>query len=348
LTAAAWRQLHRSWHPRCSFVLAWQSIVAGSLFSALNRLQTAIVGRRRAAVPVAGGIVIIGYWRSGTTLLHELLCCDERYTFASTASCMNPHSFILTHGAGRVATGEPIQRPMDEMAITRESPQEDEFALLALGARSPYEALLFPERLAEALELADPANLSHRERAQWQGAFREFLAGVSLIGGGRPIILKSPAHSYRVAILREALPQARFVLIVRDPYEVFESAVRMWRSLMALYALTPALSEDEIRRVLLVERPRFEARLMAGIVGLPPNRFATLRYEQLVADPVGTIDKLYAVLELGDFAAVRPAIVREVERRKGYEPRAQQPPAPWRQEIAAAWADIFRRYDYPI
>ena len=44
----------------------------------------------------------------------------------------------------------------------------------------------------------------------------------------RPLILKSPTHGFRVATLRELLPDARFVLIVRDPATHFESVIRMW------------------------------------------------------------------------------------------------------------------------
>ena len=45
------------------------------------------------------------------------------------------------------------------------------------------------------------------------------------------MILRSPTHGARVSILRELLPDARFVLIVRDPWTNFESVVRMWRKM---------------------------------------------------------------------------------------------------------------------
>ena len=49
---------------------------------------------------------------------------------------------------------------MDEMEVRPASPQEDEFALLSLGARSPYESLIIPSVLPEALKLTDPRDLS--------------------------------------------------------------------------------------------------------------------------------------------------------------------------------------------
>ena len=78
------------------------------------------------------------------------------------------------------------------MEVRASSPQEDEFALLSLGARSPYEALIIPTILPEALKLTDPRDLSPADEKHWREVFLSFLAGVSVRGNGRPMILKSP------------------------------------------------------------------------------------------------------------------------------------------------------------
>ena len=168
------------------------------------------------------------------------------------------------------------------------SPQEDEFALLGLGARSPYEAFLAPTHLSEAMALADPRDLTEQERRAWQAAFLGFLHGVSRVGGGRPVIAKSPTHSYRIATIAQLVPDARFVLVVRDPLTLFESVVRMWHSMASLYSLGPVPTTDEIRSVILAERPHFEAKLADGRAAVEQDRFAEVRYEALVADPTRT------------------------------------------------------------
>jgi hypothetical protein len=93
------------------------------------------------------------------------------------------------------------------------------------------------------------------------GSVSCFLAGVSARGAVRPMILKSPTHSARVDTLRELLPDARFILMVRDPLTNFESVVRMWRKMFETYALSPIPAGEEIREAVLADRPRFEARL---------------------------------------------------------------------------------------
>ena len=72
------------------------------------------------------------------------MCLDSRYSYATTHACMNPHHFLFSEASALAQQGTGAQSPMDEMEVRPGSPQEDEFALLSLGARSPYEALLIP------------------------------------------------------------------------------------------------------------------------------------------------------------------------------------------------------------
>ena len=233
----------------------------------MTSVQRAANREQLAKANLSGAVVVLGYWRSGTTLLHEFLSLDDRYCFPTTHACMNPHHFLLTEASVLARGGPGAPRPMDDMQVLPGSPQEDEFALLSLGARSPYEALIMPQRLREALKLADPADLTQTDQKKWRSAFLDFLSGVSVRGGGRPIVLKSPTHGFRVSSLRELLPDARFVLIVRDPATNFESVVRMWKKMFETYAFGPLPTDDEIREAVIEDLPRFEAKLAAGTVG---------------------------------------------------------------------------------
>jgi hypothetical protein len=323
-------------------MLLWQTLAPGSVFSAMAGLQETVNRPQLAQANLRDAVVVLGYWRSGTTLLHELLCLDKRYTYPTTHACMNPHHFLFSEAGVLARGGSTTQRPMDEMEVSAASPQEDEFALLSLGARSPYEALLIPAILPEALKLTDPKDLSPQEEKHWREVFLNFLAGVSVRGAGRPMILKSPTHGARVSTLRELLPDARYLVIIRDPVTNFESVVRMWRKMFETYAIGPIPPDDAIREAVLGDRPRFEAKLAASTADLPSNRFAAITYESLIANPVGVIDQLYQRLELGDFEPVREAIVAETNRRSGYQAKGSLPSEQWQQRINREWAAILR------
>lgn len=326
--------------------LLWQSHVAGTLFSALNACQNAVSAERLETASIAGSVVLLGYWRSGTTLLHNYLANDKRFGFPSTYACMNPQHFLLTQAAALAKPQASTRRPMDNVRITALSPQEDEFALLALGARSPYEALLAPRSLAAALALSDPRDLTGDDERRWESIFSRFLRGVSAVEGNRPLILKSPPHGYRVATLRRLIPDARFVVIVRSPDIVFESVVRMWHALFPIYSMAGLPPEDETRGVVLADRPTFEAKLAAGLAGLPENRVAWLQYEELVRDAPGTIGRVYEQLGLDNFASVEAAIKAEAAASTNYVAGNMKPSDYWNLQLRQHWRSIFERYGY--
>ena len=59
------------------------------------------------------------------------------------------------------------------------------------------------------------------EIARWQSALKWFVQKLAYSKGNRPLVLKSPAHTGRVRLLLEAFPEARFIHIHRNPYDVF-------------------------------------------------------------------------------------------------------------------------------
>jgi hypothetical protein len=348
LSAGTWRRLRREWNLPATPALLWQMLVPGSLFSLLGRLQARVLRRRGATPSLAGSVVILGYWRSGTTLLHHYLACDKRFGFPTTYACMNPHHFLLTEGVRQGRQGQGARRVVDDMWVALDSPQEDEFALLSLGARSPYEALLAPNHFAQCLALSDLASLSPADARRWRSIFLAFVRAVSVSQGGRPLILKSPPHGYRCSLLRELLPDARFVLIVREPFTVFESTVAMWQSLFRLYAMADLPSDSEIRTAVLADRSRFEGSLAAGLEAVPADRLTLVRYEDLVERPSDVVAGIYDRLELGDFATVKDALAAEAAARRGYRAAERRPSEPSRTDVARAWGAIFERYGYPV
>jgi hypothetical protein len=118
----------------------------------------------------------------------------------------------------------------------------------------------------------------------------------------------------------------------------------MWRKMFESYALGPIPADDDIREAVLADRPRFEAKLASSTLGLPENRFVTIRYESLVENPLGVIEQLYGQLELLEFEPVRKALMDEVQRRREYRAKGSLPSPAWRERIEKEWAPILEQY----
>lgn len=340
-----WRhptQIHRSRVP-----MALLMSVLSVMNSLLALVQTVLHGRKIARTPIKDApIFIIGHWRSGTTLLHELLVLDARHSFPTTYECFTPNHFLLT---GQILPPLlksllPERRPTDNMSAGWDRPQEDEFALCNMGARSPYLMMAFPNLPPEDDDYLDFENLSEDERRRWKDKLLWFMKCLSVRSPKR-IVLKSPPHTCRIKILREMFPDARFVHIVRHPYAVFPSTMKLWRRLFrdeGLQVPTGEGLEEIVYRNLLRMYEAFDRQRPS----IPAGRYCEVRYEDLVQDPLGQMQRVYDELGLGDFDKARPAIEQYIAGQAGYQTNRFDLPAETKAEIARRWKPFFERYGY--
>jgi hypothetical protein len=75
-------------------------------------------------------IFILGHWRSGTTYLHNLLTQDPQFGYISMLEASFPKSFLITNFFKFFMNSFlPKKRPMDNMEMGLNFPQEEEMAI---------------------------------------------------------------------------------------------------------------------------------------------------------------------------------------------------------------------------
>jgi len=315
----------------------------GSAFDDLMFRQR--VRRTKLAAPP---LFVLGHWRSGTTMLHELLILDERHTYPNTYECFVPGHFLWTEWWVPPALRWllPATRPMDNIPAGWDRPQEDEFALCNLGVPSPYLAWAFPNHGPVSEEYLDLVTLPDAERQRWKQTLERFVKRVAL-ARNRRIILKSPTHTARVRTLLEIFPDARFVHIVRNPFVLFPSTIRLWSTLSQVQGLH-VMDESNawIEEQVLSTFVRMYAQFERDRELIPPGRLAEVHFEDLVADPVREMRAIYERLELGEFDRVAPAIARFAAEHGDYRPNRYELPPAVANRVRRKWAPYFERYGY--
>jgi len=332
--------------PSCVYIAAVVTFI--SIFhSILRLLQEAWIGSqiRRTAIRQPP-IFIVGHWRTGTTLLHELLVLDRRHTYPTTFECLAPNLFLLSEKLLTRLLGfmTPSHRPMDNMAAGWDRPQEDEFALCMLGLPSPYLKIAFPNRPEPYPESDDLEALSPARRARWKRGFFHFLQCLAY-KDSRRLVLKSPTHTCRIPVLLQVFPGALFVHVIRDPHVLFPSTVTLWKTLWKVHGLQEPNYAD-LEEYVFRKFTHLYERWEAGRKLVDPSRVYEVRYEELVRDPIGEMKKLYARLGLGGFDAVQPELERYFAEKAGYKTNRYEQTPELRARIEARWGEVIRRYGY--
>jgi omega-hydroxy-beta-dihydromenaquinone-9 sulfotransferase len=342
LNLRAWRGI-RERHPEpIDRGLALRFRLTASVFSAIGAIQARTYRHVLEQLDLRPPLFLVGHWRSGTTLLHELLALDERFAAPDTYACFNPHQFLLAHHRTPAATR--LTRPTGDMTVSPSSPQEEEFALLCMGATSPYEAFVFPSALGQFEALCDPDRFEPTQGLRWNDAITWILKATAYVHGAnkRPLV-KSPTNSFRVPRLSALFRGAMFVRLVREPCAVFASTLRLWQSMWERYALGAPLAQEVLIERIVEIRLDLERRLRSALTTLPVDRVATMRYEDLVADPCRAIEVLYERLALGDPSPLLPKVRAYMAQ---HPPSTTHSAADWRGLVRERWAEIFDEFGY--
>ena len=270
-------------------------ITAASVASEMLAAMQAVCWGRgvRAARILHDPIVILGHWRSGTTLLHELLACDPRLVAPSTIQCAAPSHFVLSEqfAIERLGFLLPERRPMDAMRLGFARPQEDELALCNLGLPSPWWAVAFPDDPPPDPDYETLETLPAAARRRWITAWTGFLRAIQFEHPGR-LVLKNPLHTYRIPLIREVFPAADFIHIVRDPHDLVPSCLHFWRRIAEDHGVQRPRGVDLEDRV-FASILRMQRRLAATWHAVPPAHRYQTRYEDLVADPLAVLHHIY-------------------------------------------------------
>jgi len=324
-------------------------LTAGSLLNSwYRRREERTFGDRIDRVDVRPPVFILGHWRSGTTLLHNLLALDDRFAYPNLYEVFFPHTFLCTEDdrTGLVAPLIPKTRAFDNVAQGLDMPNEDEFATAAASLCSPYMWWAFPRNAAVYERYLTFRDAPRAEVERWKAAFLRFLKKLTL-RYDRPLLLKSPPHTARVKLLSAMFPGAKFVHVHRDPYTVFRSTRHLNDVLTESlrFQSPPAADPDEavIRRYRLMHDAYFDDR-----ASVPEGHLYELAFEDLERDPLGQVRGVYEALGLPGFEDVRPRLKHTVDGLSSYRKNVYPGLDPdLKRRVRSEWRRSFEEWGYP-
>ncbi|MEO1659286.1 MAG: sulfotransferase [Pseudomonadota bacterium] len=331
----------------------WGRTVFTSLMATLN---SAIVGHERKkyaveidAMRVERPVFILGHHRSGTTHLWNLLSKDPRFASPSVLQAVFPQTFLTFEkfargGAERLA---PRKRPQDNVKFSADEPIEEERALCSETFLSIQMGRHFPQKRETFKGLLSLRDASPEERTTWKAALDRF--GRKLMirhGADKSLLFKAPDHTAKVALIRELYPDARFIHIHRDPYTVFQSTVKMEKTTVPLYAYQKPDEETLTDFILWRYRAMYDA-FFADQADVPEGQLAEVSFTELEADPIGSLERIYDQLGLGDFETARPEIEAYAQSIAGYQKNTYTNLLDdVKTKVADAWSENFERWGY--
>lgn len=238
-------------------------------------------------------IFIVGHWRTGSTFLHQLIQKDSQFVTPSLLQTTYPESFMSSSKfiAPMMNKFLPKTRPMDNVKLGVNDPQEDEYALLRLCSYSPLEKLIWPHSKKYFILESKNFHAPSGKELKWNKAITLFAKKLFLYSNKR-IVFKNPFHSMRITTLKKIFPNAKFIHIYRNPEKVIPSTVNMWtitgndNALLKKWA--PPSTDEVIEGFDMIMSEMYEQ-----LYSLDKNDFIEIKFEDLEKDPIKHLKNIY-------------------------------------------------------
>jgi len=286
--------------------------------------------RQRVTQPV----FIIAPPRSGTTLVQNLFSLDadrfvhlKMYQTIFPAICFQRVFDALGWLDGLL--GRPVARLLgwcekkwfggwDTMHKMRLNQPEEDDALFLYAFESEAIFLLFPY-VNELWEAGFPDALPTAQRLKLMRYYRSCLQRHLYANGPTRILLsKATQSSGTVESLMEEFPDARFITIIRHPYNSVASHVSLFVPVWRKHS--PDIAKDgPVSKAYAQLAVEWYKHLFRFRTKIDPARYHCIDYRELARDPSAAIEQAYARFgwHLGD--AMRTRLNEATQRQGGFK-----------------------------
>jgi hypothetical protein len=259
---------------------------------------------------IAAPLVGTGMPRAGTTFLHGLLASDPANMSATAAQAAIP---VPPPGTGDVAEGERTELYESILAFQGFT-APDVTAIHPYAAAAPEECVFLQEAAcgmplgafynAPTFAALSGSAAGIADSYAWQKGMMQTLQSAQ---PGRRWLLKAPSHIINMAALVDTFPDARIFLNHRDPGKVIPSVGSLY---MKLYGLASDDSVDprQLGPKLIANWSGILRRLEEWRATNHHVAVVDVQYGELIADPIGTAERLYDAFGLALEPATRAAM----------------------------------------
>jgi len=293
-------------------------------------------------------VFVIGLPRSGTTIMQEILGADPGFRTVK----MWEAKFPVPPPAPGDPTPDPRIAKADALTTFQDRITPEWAGMHKVGGKLPVECIefMYSSFLSDAFSASFQVPTYSNYLAQvglayafaWHKRILKLLQSTC-----RPErwLLKGPTHIPYLPPLFQTYPDAKIVLMLRDPVKALASVVDVCGTLFWMRSDDP-FSGDSYGHFLSVDPVVANLERMIGWLEdgtIPRQRVQPVRYRDFFADPEAELARLYAGLDL----PLRPEAVRAMKAYIASKPKdkfGEHHYETGSEDIVAAEREKFRRF----
>ena len=299
-------------------------------------------------------VFILGFYRSGTSYLHQLLAKDDRLGYHSNFQMVLPEIMlsserILLPVFEFICRSFNLKDSVHRVPLSFRFPgEEDATMTTSVNPRGAQWGYFFPKMMNQQFQkYVLFENIQESEVEAWKQEFVFLLNKISIANHHKQLVLKSPPNTARIKILLSLFPNAKFIFIHRNPYEVYLSNKKFWKVTQSVYAVGGTRSVN-VNSIILETYSKMMQRYLLEKDLIPEGQLVEIPYEELIQKPLESIRKIYETIYLDDFDYCENKMKSFVERQKSYVRLKHEIPADERKVVTEKFEPFFKYWNYSL
>jgi hypothetical protein len=248
-------------------------------------------------------LFIIGHWRSGTTYMHNLLSQDKNFGYLTTFQAYLPGVFLGAEKLFKplVSQSIPKKRPMDDVPMHADYPQEDQYAIGAFCPYSYYHGWCFPKNMEFYNSSVCMDHVSKEIIEEWKRYYLYILKKITLYQEGKQLVLKNQDNTGKIKILLEMFPDAKFIFLYRNPYDLYYSMMKFMKITIPRFCVQKPPQIEVVEESMMNLYTAMTQKYLKERQLIPNGNLIQVRYEDFITKPFQEIKKIYEMLQLKGF-----------------------------------------------
>ena len=289
-------------------------------------------------------IFILGHWRSGTSHLQNLLHQDANFSTMTLYRMLFSDHFIWTESwlnplLNRLSKTFGIRYSFQRTTLDFNLSGECDTALCSIGSTHAYTwAHLFPKRYHKWMQeqvFNDGSNLNLSD-------YDYLIRKLSFQEKNKRIIVKSPGDTARIQALLKQYPNASFIYLSRDSYEVYHSTMYLWEAIQRENSLQH-LTKEAVSELILWTYPQVMKNYERGKSFIPKGQLFEVSFEELHENSENVLRSAYQQLSLGEF---HPEDFKAfLTQNKAHQKAPYAKDVQLEQQLKSRWKKYYREAD---
>ena len=247
-----------------------------------------------------------------------------------------------------MALNIPEKRPSDNVKLSPDFPQEEEFGLGNMTDKTFYHFFYFPE-LNDLLyeKFIRLKGISQQAVASLKRKYHELLVKSAFNTKKDQLVIKNPLNTGKIKLLLEMYPDAKFIHIYRNPIVTYLSTDKFYKSLLPATHLQEYEDEYISKKIVLnyknLMQDYFNARDL-----IPKENLYEIKFEEFEQDNMLHMKEIYDQFSLESWEAAKPHFEDYVNAQKHYQKNSYKISRQELETVKNEWEFAMKELNYEI